>query len=301
MRTKSLQFGAMALAALLQACASPHGRPDRTAPRPAPDLACGDGAALTAELREPGSALLFGEIHGVEELPMFFGEAVCTTAVSGLPVEVGLELPNADQAVVDVFLASSGAPSRVEALTATPFWSRDFQDGRSSEARVVLLQRMRFLRAQGLPIRVVLFDVNAATNQADREKGMADNLAAHVRAHPEALTMVLVGEVHSWKSKGAPWDPELLPMGWHLTQVGLHVRSLGRSTPAGTAWFCTGGSPGDCGRGETKATHPLPSGRREGIEMLSEPSTRGYDGLYATASLTASPPARSDRNAGHRP
>jgi hypothetical protein len=43
-----------------------------------------------------------------------------------------------------------------------------------------------------------------------------------------------------------------------------------------------------------RAGPALPSGRTTGIELLPEPSRQGYDGLYATSSMTASPPARTE-------
>jgi len=244
---------------------------------------------------EPASILLFGEIHGVRELPSFFGEAVCSTADAQLPVEVGLEIPKAEQASVDAFLASAGTPTDVDALIATAFWNRDFQDGRSSQAMVALLERLRQLRAQGLPIHVFLFDLEASQAVAERDKLMAENLSSHSRAHPEALTMALTGEVHAWKTKGAPWNPDFLPMGWHLANGGAQVHSLGRATPAGTAWTCTGSTPSDCGPGEVKATAVLSNDQTAGIELLPEPSKRGYEGMYVTSTLTASPPAQSSR------
>jgi hypothetical protein len=246
---------------------------------------------VPASLVAQGSTLLFGEVHGVRELPAFFGEAVCTTAASGLQVEVGLEIPRTDQAGVDAFLQSQGAPSDVESLIASSFWSRDFQDGRSSQARVDLLERLRVLIAQGLPLHVFLFDVDVASEQAQREKAMADSIAAQARLHSQALTMVLVGEVHAWKTKGAPWDADFVPMGLQLAESGLEVHSLGRSTPAGTAWVCTGVSAADCTERDTKAFGGW-SSAHSGIELLSEPSARGYDGMYATPTLTASPPAK---------
>ena len=296
MNRRAVQGWAVVLMGVVHGCAGAHSGPEPATAFETPAPACTEFAAIPKELREPGSLLLFGEIHGTQELPSFFGEAVCTAATSGLPVEVGLELPETEQARFDSFLASPGGSSDVEALIAAPFWSRDFQDGRSSQAMVALLERLRRLRAPGLPIHVFPFDIDPGEDAADRDGKMASNLAAHARAHSEALTMVLVGEVHAWKTKGSPWDPGFLPMGWHLTEARLHVRSLGRSTPAGLAWVCSGGLPSDCGPGETRATQALPSGRTAGIELLPQPSPRGYDGLYGTPSLTTSPPALSSQS-----
>jgi len=287
MNANTIRPCVLVLLVFAHGCAGLHG-----VARPAPAGECAREAALPDDLLEPGSVLLFGEIHGTAELPRFFGEAVCTAAASGLAVEVGLEVAGAEQPSVDAFLASPGGAADVEALAATDFWSRDYQDGRSSQAMVALLDHMRRLRASGLPLHVFLFDLDPGEDMSRRDEAMAANIAAHARAHPVALTMALTGEVHSWKTRGAPWDPELLPMGWHLDQAGIRVRSLGRATPAGTAWICTGGSPSDCGSKETRATGTLPSGRAAGIELLPEPSPRGYAGMYATSSLTASPPAR---------
>jgi len=282
---------ALAVAVVLAGCASGRDGREAAAIGASSGAPCASETALPKELREPGGVVLFGEVHGVKELPWFFGEAVCTAVASGLRVVVGLEMPAAEQAAVDLFLASPGGEPDVDTLLTTPFWMSVSQDGRASHARLALLQRLRDLSAQGLALDVFLFDVHATGSPGAREEAMAVSIAAHARAHPEAFTVVLVGDVHAWKAKGTPWDPEYLPMGWHLAQTGIRIRSLGRSTPAGTSWGCAGGLPADCGPGEVKATRPLPSGRTTGIELLPEPSMRGNDGLYATPSLTMSPPA----------
>jgi hypothetical protein len=253
--------------------------------------ACGGSLPLPEDLLQPGGLVLFGEIHGVQELPVAFGDAVCAAASSGAPVEVGLEAPQGEHANLDRFLASQGTPADRAALLATPFWSSAYQDGRRSRARADLLDRLRRMRGAGLPIGVFLFDIDAGEDASARDRAMAETIAAHARAHPGAVTLVLVGEVHAWKTQGSPWDPGFLPMGWHLVKAGLRVRSLGRATPNGTAWVCTSSSPDDCSTIGTKATESLPSGSTSGVELLPTPSARGYDGLYGTTTLTASPPA----------
>ena len=249
---------------------------------------CAGGSALPAKLLEPGGALLFGEIHGTEELPGFFVEAVCW-ASGALPVQVGLEVSKSEQERIETFLASAGAAADVEAMTAGPFWT-GFQDGRKSRAMVALLDRLRRLRKEGRPIEVFLF-VGDSEDMAEHDRMMADAIAARVRAHPEALTMVLTGNIHAQKNKGVPWNPDLVPMGWYLADAGVRVIALNHSTPAGTTWSCYPGPPLDCGRYPMRATAPLPSGRTIGIELLAEPTKEGFDGLYALPTLTASPPA----------
>jgi hypothetical protein len=294
MLMRTMQRCLVVPAVALGACASPRAGHDAVPVPKSPAVACAPDTALPKELQEPGSAVLFGEIHGTQELPAFFGEAVCTAASTGLPIEVGFEMPAADQATVDAFLASPGGDADVEALLSAPWWSPAFPDGRSSQSRVVLLQRLRQLRSRGLPLRLFLFDPNSAKDMGARDTMMAETVAAHLRAHPEALTMILVGNVHAATTKGSPWDPDYMPMGFQLGEAGIRVRSLNRSTPAGTAWTCTGKSMADmkCESSPARASAPLPSGRTTGIELLPEPTREGFVGLYATPSLTSSPPAK---------
>src|SRR5580765_7902369 len=106
MSAKSIQRCMLAVAVLLQGCASLRSGLEPAPAGGAPTVACAAGTAVPERLLEPGSILLFGEIHGVQELPSFFGEAVCSTADARLPVEVGLEVPKTEQASIDTFLAS---------------------------------------------------------------------------------------------------------------------------------------------------------------------------------------------------
>lgn len=301
---------AVVLAAVLQACASAPSdlKPASAGANPVkaaelPVLAgnlrgpvCSEETKLPEALVAPGSVVLFGEEHGTQELPQVFGEAVCSVADGRQSVRVGLEIEPKNQPFFDAFLASPGAASDVSALMSAPFWSREMEDGKSSRAMVALLERMRQLRAQGLPIEVFLFDLGPGQAIAQRDKGMAENIESQVRAHPDAVTLALTGDLHAFKAPGSPWDPNYRAMGWHLVQDGVRVQSLGPSYPAGTAWVC-GGQPGTvpvCESRPMRAGPALPSGRTTGIELLPEPSRQGYDGLYAASSMTASLPARTE-------
>ena len=220
-----------------------------------------------------------------------FGEAVCGAAALGLAVEVGLEIPVSEQARLDAYMSSRGEARDMKALVDSPFWSREYQDGRSSQAMAALIERLRGLRASGLAIGLFVFDLDAGEDMSRRDERMAARIVEHVRAHVGAVTMVLTGEVHAWTTQGAPWNPDLLPMGLHIERAGIDVRSLGRATPAGTAWICTTALAADCAALATGPTGTLASGRSTGIELLPERSSRGNDGMWATPSLTASPPA----------
>jgi hypothetical protein len=276
---------------VLSSCAGAQPNPVSTAaPKSSPTAAASDACAasvpLPEVLLEPGGVVLFGEVHGARELPAAFGDAVCSVAATGTPVEVGLEIPRPDQATLEAFLASPGSPSDIAALIATPFWTASSQDGRPSEARVVLLDRLRRMRAAGLPVSVFLFDIGPGEDVKSRDRLMADGIAARARINPQALTMVLVGEMHAWTTKGA-----FQPMGWYLASSGLTLHSLGRATPSGAAWVCLGPEPSDCGARDYKPGMTLPSGRADGVEMLPAPTPHGNDGLFGVASLTPSQPA----------
>jgi hypothetical protein len=233
--------------------------------------------------------LLLGDWHGTVELPAFFAEAVCRAAAAGRPVVAALELPGAEQAQVDRFLATGDDVAAARLLLASAFWTRDHQDGRSSRAMASALGRLRQLRRAGLPVEVFLFDVEPAALGADRDERMATRLAGLVLARPTAVVLALVGNFHARTTIGAPWDPLARPMGWHLRQAGLWVKSLDCAGPAGTAWSCPSAAAAGCG------TRPVdlggPPGGTARLELFPAESRAGFAGRYLVPSLTGSPPA----------
>jgi len=271
--------GALALAT---SCASLPGPSPRGAP------AC--GAELPARALAPGAALLLGEVHGTRELPALFGELVCDAALHGAEVLVGLELPGSERERVERFLASDGGERARAALLEGPFWRRAYQDGRSSEAMAALLERLRQLRAGGLRLAPLLFD--AEQPGPDRDRHMAEAIAAGLRARPGAALLALTGNFHARARPGAPWNPAQPWMGAHLRQAGIRVLGFDLAGElAGSAWICTGESASDCGARPWRVRRPLPDGRRRGAALLAEETPEGYAGLWVAESLTASPPA----------
>ena len=96
-------------------------------------------AACREEVNAPqldaGSVLVVGELHGTREAPAYFFQMICDLLRTH-PAEaliVALEYPSAEQAALDRYLDSS-ASNADERLLATPFWTREMQDGRSSRA-----------------------------------------------------------------------------------------------------------------------------------------------------------------------
>jgi len=245
------------------------------------------------ELLVAGGVVLLGEMHGTEESPALLAGLACRAAEAGLAVRVGLEVDVAEAAAVESFLGSGGEAPDVERLLAGPFWTRDYQDGRSSRAMAGLLADLGALRRSGRPVTV--FPFSHETAGTDRDAAMAGTIAGHLTAAgDEAVTLVLTGNLHSRTRVGSPWDPAFEPMGYHLA-TGLPQReivSLDVCHGGGSAWICTGGSAADCGErslGPSRAQGP------PGIRLGSGAEAEGHDGAYCVEALHASPPAR-DRN-----
>lgn len=280
----------------LASCSALRSTPSE--PRNSPEAAgCAEIASVPESLLARGSMLLFGDVHGSREAPAFFAEAVCH-ASAGRPLMVGLEIPQSEQARVDRFLGSAGAEADAADLLAGPFWTDDFQDGRRSQAMAALLDRIRALRSAGRRIAVVLIDVEKVKVGPDRDERLAENLARGFQAHPDALAMVFVGNLHAMATVGTPWDPAFKPMAVHLRERKATVRSLDLSSPGGSAWMCyleDGAGPDEkptCGPHAWPASADHPA--RPGI-LLRPKASGAFDGVYSVSSLSTSPPAAPAR------
>jgi hypothetical protein len=189
--------------------------------------------------------------------------------------------------VPEAFLGSGAA------LLAGPFWTGSYQDGRRSEAMLGLVERLRQLREAGRTVDLTLFDVEMVEQGPDRDQRMARNLAAAVRAHPGAVTMAYMGNLHARTIAGAPWNPKATFLGWYLRKDGVKVKALDFAMTAGTAWVCMlkEGSRSEQVCGSTTAGDSKPPPTRAGITLFAQPSPEGFDGTFAVMKLTASPPA----------
>ncbi|AGC43764.1 hypothetical protein MYSTI_02448 [Myxococcus stipitatus DSM 14675] len=257
-------------------------------PTPAP-LTCDAALPGTEALLAPGGLVLLGEMHGTQEVPRFTGQVACLAAAKGMTVRVGLEIPEEEQVSLDAFLAAGDATRAQEELLLRPFWVRDIQDGRSSQAMLQLLAQLRDLRRAGAKLVVFAFDDELKGVAESRDSRMAKRIGAAVERLPGELTLVLTGNLHALVNKGAPWDPEFLPMGWHLSQAKHRVVAMNNSYTGGSAWVCMGQQP--C-MGRTLPRRDL--GRRPSVEV-SATSDKGYHGFFHVGSLTASPPAAESK------
>jgi len=214
----------------------------------------------------PGGLVVFGELHGTCEAPAFVALAAEHAAAAG-PVTVALEIPDELQPAIDAFVASGDRA----ALVATPslFWS--WRDGRSGEALIALLDRVRALR----DATVLCFDGAWDSDEA-RDAGMARAiLSAIARRH--AAWLVVCGNLHA--RTGSPrW------MGWHLRARHPELVALDIAYDGGCAWTF-----GDRGPGLTEFARARGDARR-GVVLFDRRGDRGFDGEYHVGPLTPSLP-----------
>jgi hypothetical protein len=229
--------------------------------------------------------IVLGEMHGTNEMPEIFADAVCLTSQKRKTV-VALEMPETDQPQIDAWLASDGGSDAKQALLATPFWSDAFKDGRTSEAMFRLLDQLRSMHKMGRIKAAIAFqpvNIKNPMGSEDYEKGMAKLIAAK---KPKAATvLVLVGNVHAMRTEFGRPGFRYLPMAGHLPKVqtlSFDIMSDGVSS----LWACMG--PADKCGSNTFGNESIKNQR--GV-TLSGKAGEPYDGMvFLGESTTASFP-----------
>ncbi|WP_426753826.1 hypothetical protein [Myxococcus sp. Y35] len=253
-------------------------------------------------LIQPGFTLLVGEQLGSQEAPAAVGDLVCEAAEAGQDVALGLSIPRTEQESVDRYLSSLGAPADQDALLKGVFWRRPYQDGRSSWAIVDLLDRVRALRASGLPITVVAFDTDGTVVGSERDAKMAAVWTARRAEHQDEAFIVLAGNAHMQIARGTRWDAQFEPMAWLLAKSERRLTALDLSFSAGRRWGCdlTAGSELQCQVVEAEPSERVAGtpGQSPHIRLFSSFSW-GFHGLLYVGALSPSMPATS--LAGHAP
>ncbi len=253
-------------------------------------LECPEIAGVEALIdRGGGNVILVGELHGTEESPAFVAALVCQAARAGKSVTVGFELVEAEESRFSAFLGSGGTAADRQALLDGPVWQArgQAQYGLTSEAMAGLLERLRALRRGGHAITFALFNRTDGSSSQDRDRKMAESLAALVDRATTDLFVVLTGNIHSRVARGTPWNPDYEPMGYLLarTRPDLDLLALDVAHAGGTAWLCTSdgcGIQSVRGRGEGEATS---------VEIHDEVQPYGHHGRYFVGNLHGSPPA----------
>lgn len=226
--------------------------------------------------------IVIGEVHGTNEIPVLFADAVCLTAQSR-PVVVALEQPTSDQSAIDDFINSDGGAKATRAFLAAGMWNGSLKDGRSSEAYFRLFELLRQMRAAGRIKSVVAFQPSTFSEpptSAEYEAAMAEQLREAAR--PDATVIALVGNVHAMQSE-TPWQPSYLALAGHLPRQS--TLTFNTASNGGESWTCQG-NPMTCG---PHPSHGSGAQRARGVEMSAEEGP--YSGvIYLGTRTTASPP-----------
>lgn len=269
----------------LAACPAP-----REAPAPAPAAAveapdCGADLPGLDDVARPGRLVLLGELHGTREIPGFVGDLVCHAARRGLAVRLGLEIPRGDGPALARFLAGTGEASARAEVLASEHWQRPDQDGRSSEAMLALIERVRQLRRAGLDVDIFAFDADGPTaTWNERDAAMATAILEQAAASSSALVLTLSGNLHNRTVTGLPWDAAAVPMGVHVRRGSPGALSLDVRYLPGAAWICQE-------RCEAAEVGGSPEGQPRRVALSPAPDEHGHDGIYAVGAITAAPPA----------
>ncbi|WP_156457730.1 DUF6624 domain-containing protein [Altererythrobacter sp. Root672] len=224
--------------------------------------------------------IVIGEIHGTNEIPAAFVDAVCLTSITR-PLVVALEQSSSDQVAIDEFIRSDGSAEATQRFRSAAMWNMPIKDGRSSEAYFRLFRTLRQMSSEGRIISVVAFQPSAFSERptpAKYEEAMAELLKG--AAAGDATVIALVGNLHAMLDE-TPWEPKYLAMAAHLPREA--TVTLNTVSDGGETWTCQG-QPIKCG---PYLTAPNGITRSRRVELGSDDSS--YSGVfYLGTSTTAS-------------
>lgn len=249
---------------------------------PCPDIPGWDQVLADEAVR----FVILGEIHGSNEMPAVFADAVCLTAADR-PVVVAVEQTSADQAAIDTFMASEGGPDARRAFRGAQMWNGPMKDGRSSEAYFSLFETLRQMRHAGRISSVVAFQPSRFDHDptpAEYEQAMAELVEA--AGQSGATVLALVGNVHAMRTQ-VPWQGGYMPMAGHLPREATVTLNL--VADGGESWNCQGG-PDTC-RANSSRSPPQPHQR--GTKLGSDEGEPFSGVLYLGGPTTASPPQQT--------
>jgi hypothetical protein len=152
-------------------------------------------------------------------------------------------------------------------------------------AALELLSGLVRAKHAGAPLEVFFFDA-VGTKERTRDQLMADNILARRAARPEAIVVLMMGNLHARKLPGNPWGDK--DYAWLTTLLPKTTIALNVRAPRGTAWVQRGMTKESCGP-SVSSTGPGALGRRR--ITLAPTSDGAYDGTFDVESMTASPPA----------
>lgn len=240
--------------------------------------------------------VLVGEMHGTREVPALVADLAerwsrPPAGKGAAPaLVVALEYPRSEAAELNAYFLGDGGPAAKKRLLDSPLWSRSYQDGRSSEAMLELIESVRALAGSGRRVKLAPFDQNAKQEKHDasRDRSMANNLRAIVKANPSARVIALTGNYHARQSVGAPWDATYRFMGHYLKDLAPYSIDVGAMR--GSYWGCFSASAADCKIhrfGDASATTEA-----RGLHVDEAVTAIGYDQALMLDLFIVSLPAR---------
>jgi hypothetical protein len=261
-----------------------------------PTSPTGCGVDIGPMSLKPGSVVMLSDLLGTKEAVGSLQGVVCHALRSGLKVTVALSIPGEEQVRINAYLASDGSAEARAAMISGAFWKRVWQDGRSSEAMVRLIETMRRWRAHGQPVAVLASDVQFPGNP--RNAYMSARLLEHRSQNPQRVMITFLGNVHSSLKPGNDWEPDSLPVGYRMLAAGVPVESYDVAFITGTQWTCRLSGLGQvrCG---SYTVRPGPKQAEPRASLATKPfitrfpfrSREGFDGLLFVGRVTASRPA----------
>lgn len=250
----------------------------------------------TVAARDP-DFVVFGELHGTNEGPAFFGSVACGLARNGERLLIAIEFSSYHNAALQN--AWNADEEQFEALLLNAGW-RGRPDGVASQAMFQMAQRLHRLRLKGLEVDIVAF--NGAKDDAQRarfadlpsqgphEAAQAENIAQAASAVDYDRVLILVGNIHAMNQPynfgGGSFDP----MAMRLAEYGS-VLSLNMKHGGGEHWSCQR----DCGVHSARANASIDGQPFLSLDAKSDDwSDERFDGFYWIGPISASPPKAPD-------
>ena len=242
--------------------------------------------------------IVFGEIHGTEEVPVFIGDVVCRSIELGYPTVLALEFSESEKQNIDTYLADPNEATAKNELLKTNYWRFRGQDGKTSKAMFQLLQRSKNYKIEGYDIELVLFDVahdfvdkfqgkSRAVLESAREFKMAENLQKAINNYPNRKIIVLTGNYHSPLWHHSDKRNEKFTMTSYLPRDMFLTLNI--NSQPGTVWTWARGLTKTGGKVYAAFLDDGKPSTQRAIHIFNKVNN-GYDGLYYTVTKTASEP-----------
>lgn len=226
--------------------------------------------------------IIVGEVHGTNEAPDIFADAVCLTAQKR-SVVVAVEQPETDQGAIDSYIASDGGDKAISEFLKADMWQSEFKDGRSSQAMFKLFERLRIMKRDGQIKSVVAFQPVPHTplGPEAKEQAMADLILK--AGAPDVTVVALVGNLHAMREHSPYRRPYKMMASLLPQNATITLNAMGNG---GSIWACMG-TPVQCGPQQSKVRG---SGDTRGIALIPDASAPWSGALFLGTMTTASPP-----------